>query len=188
MRIPTLAGLLAGLLIFCSLATLPSCAYLKEAGKGLATDAVHDEIASRLPEEKRPEFEDAWSKDPGEGIVYAVETVGVDKFADLLEKMNEDNASLAAELREKGAEGLRDLWIQIALALAGGAATTIATRSKSKWARIAQAVINAGNVMIQKDTTGEAAATFKDAAKTQANALGVKPALDVAVAKATAGK
>lgn len=173
----------AFLLIFFCLTLFPSCAYLKEQVKDGVTQGVGDELAKRIPEDRREEFAAVWAADPAAGAKLAAEIIGVDKLADALEAADAANAELAAELRARGAEGLKDLWIQVALAIAGAAGTLFGLKKSSTAGRILGAVIRGVQGYI--DTSGNGAA-LKAAIKTEANAAGIRPKLDQQVAKAKA--
>ena len=173
------------LLLICSCGALStSCAYLKDQVKDGVTQGVGDELAKRIPEERRAEFEAAWAEDPAEGAKLAAEIIGVDKLADALEEADAANAALAAELRSRGAAGLKDLWIQVAIALVGAGGTLFGLKKASTAGRILSSVIR--GVQSYIDTSGNGA-DLKKSIKTEANAAGVRPKLDAKVAKVAKG-
>lgn len=157
---------------------------LKDKAKTVATEEVGNLIAKRIPADKQEEFAAKWDESPEAGVKFAAEAIGIDKLAEALESADEQNAALAAELRARGAEGLRDLWIQIAIALAGAGGTLFGLKKSSTLGKILSAVVK--GIQGYVDTSGNGA-ELKKSIKTEAQAAGVKPKLDQAVAKVVKG-
>lgn len=163
------------------------CALLKDAGADLAKDKTGEVIARELPAEYQEAFLVKWTNDPKEGIKFAAEVAGVEALARALEKADAANKELADQVRAGGSQAAKDLWIQIALALAAAGAAAVGRSTRNKWAGVAQSVIRGVQGFLQSGPEGnqELKAEISRAAK----AAGTKATLDQVVAQTVqAGK
>lgn len=165
---------------------LLSCANLKDWAKTEAKEVAVKEIGTlvskRLPEDKREQFDAIYAESPKDAIVFATETIGVDKLADALEEAGVENKRLADELREGGADYAKVQWAAILAALLGGGGTILGIKKSSKWLKVLRAVIQGVDVFISSEHD---AAPLKAEIKKATNAAGVRHTLDMEVAKTT---
>lgn len=166
---------------------LVSCASLKDWAKTEAKEAATTEfgklVSKQLPPEKQAEFDALYETSPKEALIFATETIGVDKIADQLEKADEANKELADQLRKGGTDFAKMQWAAILAALLGGGGSLFGLSRRNKWVKVARTLIKGVGAFTQSE---EASTQLKAEIKRKANEAGVKPILDREVAKVMA--
>lgn len=152
------------LLLIFSCAMLGGCQVIKDKAAEGVTTKVRDTIANQLPEDKREAFTAKWDAGDTKGAtVLAVEAVGADKFADIIENIKTDNeqlraqnAELAADIRERGVDAVKERWASIAVALGTTLLGLFGIKRGSKWYGVAATVIGGVQGFLKAGPEGNA--------------------------------
>ena len=181
------------LLIFCCV-MLNGCALVKEKAAEGVTAKVRDTIATQLPEDKREAFTAKWDAGDTKGATaLAVEAVGADKFADIIENIKTDNeelraqnAELAADIRERGVDAVKERWASIAVAFSTTLLGLFGLKRGSKWYSVASTIIGGvqGFLKAGQEGNAELMAHIKSEAILNSN----KADVDAAVGKVLKAK
>jgi hypothetical protein len=182
------------LLLICFCVMLNGCTLVKEKAAEGVTAKVRDTIATQLPEDKRDAFTAKWDAGDTKGAtVLAVEAVGADKFADIIENIKTDNeelraqnAELAADIRERGVDAVKERWASIAVALSTTLLGLFGLKRGSKWYSVASTIIGGvqGFLKAGQEGNAELMAHIKSEAILNSN----KAEVDAAVGKVLKAK
>lgn len=175
------------LTFFCVM--LSGCSLVKEKAAEGVTAKVRDSIASQLPEDKREAFTAKWDAGDTKGAtIMAAEAVGADKFAAIVENIKTDNeelraqnAELAADIRERGVDAVKERWASIAVALTTTLLGLFGLKRGSKWYGVAATVIGGVQGFMRQGPQGNR--QLLDSIEKEAESKSIKPQLDEAVAE-----